>query len=139
MISWPVYAAMRPMIASSVLLAMYSPLLIGLPLTDAGEQLVVLGLIHLVVRAVVDPSLPGACDPKALAAFGQLGPAPRAHHLGAHVVLAARLLPAIADELGPVGVFVNDGEMIVDLAVLRAGQHLPAPHAHGLDGVLDPS
>src|SRR5207237_10719216 len=30
-IAWPVYAAIRPMIASSVLLAMYSPLLIGLP------------------------------------------------------------------------------------------------------------
>jgi hypothetical protein len=30
--AWPVYAAIRPMMASSVLLAMYSPLLIGLPL-----------------------------------------------------------------------------------------------------------
>src|SRR5207237_503336 len=30
-ICWPVYAAMRPMIASNVLFAMYSPLAIGLP------------------------------------------------------------------------------------------------------------
>ena len=57
-------------------------------------------------------------------------------HLDAHVVLAARLLPAVADELRAVGVLVDHGEMVVDLAVLRAGEHLPAAHADGLDGIL---
>ena len=75
-------------------------------------------------------------DPKSLARSDSsarpLGP----QHLGAHVVLAARLLPAIADELRPVGVFVDDGEMVVDVAVLRLGEHLPAAHADGLDRVL---
>ena len=56
------------MIASSVLLAMYSPLLIGWPLPDAGEELVVLGLVHLVLRAVVDATSRPAIDPQALAA-----------------------------------------------------------------------
>src|SRR5262249_2551897 len=35
---WPVYAAIRPMIASSVLFAMYSPLLIGLPARIAANS-----------------------------------------------------------------------------------------------------
>ena len=60
----------------------------------------------------------------------------RAHHLDAHVVLAARLLPAVAEEPGAVGVLVDDGEVVVDVAVLRAGAHLPAAHADGLDRVL---
>ena len=38
--------------------------------------------------------------------------------------------------LAPVGVLVDDGEVIVDLAVLGTGQHLPAAHADGPDGVL---
>ena len=38
--------------------------------------------------------------------------------------------------LAPVGVLVDHGEVVIDLAVLRTGQHLPAPHADGPDGVL---
>ena len=49
------------------------------------------------------------------------------------------MLPAVAEELGPVGVFIDDGEMIVDVAVLRPGAHLPAAEADGFDRVLRPS
>ena len=48
-ISWPVYAAMRPMIASRVLLAMYSPLLIGLPLRMLANSSSCSVWIHLVL------------------------------------------------------------------------------------------
>ena len=50
--------------------------------------------------------------------------------------LQPRLLPAVADELRAVGILVDHGEMVVDLPVLRAGEHLPAAHADGLDGVF---
>ena len=36
----------------------------------------------------------------------------------------------------PFGVLVDDREVVVDVAVLRPGAHLPAAHADGLDRVL---
>ena len=49
----------------------------------------------------------------------------------ADVHLAAVHLPAIGIDLRAVGVFEDDGVMIVDVAELLAGAHLPAADADG--------
>ena len=53
-------------------------------------------------------------------------------HFGRGVVPLA----ADAETLGPAGELISDGVVIVNVAALRAGAHLPASHAHGADGVL---
>ena len=72
-----------------------------LAVADAGEQLVVLGLVHLVFRAVENP-FAGGLDAHAFAALGELCSAFRAEDLSADVVLAADLLPAVAEEFLPI-------------------------------------
>src|SRR5262249_35666034 len=56
--------------------------------------------------------------------------------MGADVVLAAALLPAIAEELYTVGVLIHHGKMIVYMAVLRGGAHLTTAQADGADRVF---
>ena len=124
------------MIASSVLLAMYSPLLIGLPLRMLAKSSSCSVWYMWFCGAVVDATSVPDVDPQALRPLRKIGSALRAQHVGAHVVLAAGLLPAVADQPGPVGVLVDHREMIVDVAVLGAGEHLPAAHADRLDRVL---
>ncbi len=59
-----------------------------------------------------------------------------ADHLYAHVVLAARLLAAVADEPRTIGIIISHGEMVIDLAILRLGEDLSASHADSLRRVL---
>ncbi len=49
------------------------------------------------------------------------------------IVGAARLLAATGKDLGPVGVFVGDAEVVKDVAVLFAGPRLAAADADALD------
>ena len=56
--------------------------------------------------------------------------------MDAQVVGAADLLPAVAEQLRPVGVLVGHRKVVEDVAVLRPGALLPAAQADGLDRVL---
>ena len=102
---------------------------------DAGEQLVVLGLVDVRLGAGVAPIV-GGLDRQSPFALAKLGTAFGPHDVGADVVLAALLLPAIGEQLRAVGILVDHGEVVIDVPVLRPGAHLPAAQAHGPNGVF---
>src|SRR5262249_10542480 len=60
------------------------------------------------------------------------GPTPGAQNMGAHVVGAAGLLAAVADQPRAVRVLICYGQMVEDLAEFRPGEHLTPAHADGL-------
>ena len=53
-----------------------------------------------------------------------------------HVIVAAVDLPAGAERLDPVGIFVDDAEMVVDVAGFGAGAGLPAADPGATHGRL---
>ena len=95
-----------------------------------------LRLVHLILGARVNPGVALGVDLDALAPLGKLHAAAGSNHLHTHVVLAARLLAAIADEPRAVGILICHGKMVKDLAILRLGEHLAAAHANGLRRIL---
>src|SRR5262249_19808477 len=100
--------------------------------TDAGEQLIVLALEH-VVRAILARGRPGvgALDATAhlLIAVAQGRRAARAHHEIGDVVGAVGLLAAHAKALDAVGKFVGDRHVVVNVAELTARADLAAARA----------
>src|SRR5262249_39045307 len=77
----------------------------------------------------------GRPDPHAPATLDEVGLSLAPQHLDAHVVLAPRLLPAVAHEPRTIRVLVDYGEVVVNLAVFRAREDLAATHAHGFHRV----
>src|SRR5262249_17846038 len=107
----------------------------GLARADAGEQLVVLDLVHVLGLGLGPPArLAGGRRPDLPhAAAGQdVAGAPGAEQVVGNVVGAAGLLAAVAEQLHAVGVLVNHRVVVEDVAELRAGAHLPAAGADGL-------
>src|SRR5205823_8431965 len=102
---------------------------------DAGDQLVVLVLVHAVVldtlRRLV---LPGLLALNRI--LHHVAGAPGAGDVVGRVVVATVLLPAVAEALDAVGEFVDHAVVVEDVAELRLGAHLPAAEADRLDRVL---
>src|SRR5205823_12886972 len=108
----------------------------GAAVADGGKQLVVLGLVEVVLFAFVAPDAGVALDEHAAAALAEVGEAFGAIDVAAHVADAAGHLAAVADELGFVGVFIDDGKMVVDVAVFGARADLPPAEADGFGGIF---
>src|SRR5262249_13006080 len=104
-----------------------------LAVADAPDQLDVLVLVRLVVLGAGGGSGPFAAGsvPPPPARPGGTGPP----YTVRNVFGATWDLPAHAHHMDIVGVFVVNGEMVVDVAELRAGALLPTAHADRADGV----
>src|SRR5262249_14176274 len=101
---------------------------------DAGEQLVVLRLVHVVVEAGRLPVAPRPGAPDRVP--HHVAGAPGAPHVVVDVVVAVVLLAAEAEQLDAALVLEDHGVVVEDVAALRLGAHLAAAHAAGPDGVL---
>ena len=119
--TWPVYAAVRPIRASSVLLAAASPLLIGLPARIAAN-------ISSCSIWYMSPfsSRPDSatCSSPVIDVAEDVG-----HPLGAEDVVLDLIggvdpVAAMVVAADVVGVFVDDREMIPDIAIFRVGARL---------------
>src|SRR5262249_44058575 len=97
---------------------------------DAGEQLVVLLLVHVAgLAGGLRRQLPGALAGDLVA--HDVGGALRAQDVVADVGLRVVLLAEVVEALDAVGPLVDDGVVVEDVAVLRLGAHLAAAGAAG--------
>src|SRR5207244_1754429 len=92
------------------------------------------GLVEIVVLAAGKAPRLGTGD--GLAAFADEGGAAAAQSVDRDLVLAAHLLAGVAEDFRAVGVFIDDGEVVVDVAELGTGADLPAAHAVAAHRIL---